>query len=304
MRPCILSADDQKKALDNHIKIMRQYGFEVHGTTQLSGIKKILNKDDIDCIHLDVLFDQNLKEPDWDRPTGLSTMGEIARSNGKIPIMVISGYIDGKAKEMAEKYGLADLIYKWCPKPADYGMIALDTLKAINEFKLKEAKKYVIEYMNTNNNDRKEKARDALDIIPILKGVELKPNYLLDILQDLSFKILGSFDPLDIRHFREIVREHAYEYFKNVSLNHSDLAEHLTGAISEVDDKNLGTEPAFNLMLKIIKELRQKRLNEEEVYNARIDMEDTLNVKVGFNMDSPENVDRYLELIEMGDEDE
>jgi hypothetical protein len=267
-------------------------------------IKKILGKNGIDCIHLDILFDHDAKEPDWDKPNGLSTMGEIARSNGKIKIIVISGYIDDKAKKMAEKYGLTDLIYKWYPKPADYGMIALDTIKAINAFKLKKAKDHVIKYMNTSDDERKEKARAALDIIPLMAGVELKPNYLLDKLEDLSYKILGKFDPLDIQHFKEIVNDHAYEYFKNVSINHSDLAEDLVGAISEVDDKNLGTEPAFKLILTIIEKLRQKRLSEEEVDNSRDEMEDTLNVSLGFNMDSPENVDRYSEHLEIDDEEE
>ncbi len=304
MRPCILSADDEKEVLDNHRKIMKQYGFEVHQANQLPRIKKNLGKNDIDCIHLDIVFDQNLKEPDWDKPNGLSTMGEIARSNGKIPIMVISAYIDEKAREMAKKYGLTKLIYKWYPKPADYEVIALDTIKAINEFKLNKAKNHVIKYINTSDEERKEKAAGALDFIPILPEViELKPDYLLDKLENLSYKILANFDPLDILHFKEIVNDHAYEYFKNVSINHSDLAEYLVGAISEVDDKILGTELAFKLMLAIVEKLRQEILKEEEVYFTRVEMEDTLNVRLGFNMGSPENVDRYSELIKMDDEE-
>jgi len=303
MRPCILSADDEKEILDYHSKIMKYYGFEVRRATRLDSIKKTLEKADIDCIHLDILFDPDAKEPDWDKPNGLSTMGEIAGRGGDVPIMVISGYIDEKAKEMAEKYGLTDLIYKWYPKPADYGMIALDTIKAINEFKRKKAKDHVIKYMNTSDEKRKEKAIDALDIIPIMEGVELKPNYLLDTLEGLSYKILGSFDPKDILRFREIVKEHAYEYFKDVSINHSDLAEHLVGAISEVSDENLGTESAFKLILTIIEKLRQEALCEEELYRARVDLEDILNVRLGFRMKSSEDVDRYLELIEIEDEE-
>jgi CheY-like chemotaxis protein len=305
MRPCILSADDEKEVLDCHRKIMKQYGFEVHRTTRLDRIKGALEKTDIDCIHLDILFDQDLKEPDWDRPNGLSTMGEIARRGGEIPIMVISGYIDEKAKKMAKKYGLTNLIYKWYPKPADYGMIALDTIKAINEFKLEKTKNHVIKYINTTDEERKEKAAAALNFIPILPGfIELKPNYLLDKLEDLSYKILGCFEPLDILHFREIVKEHAYEYFKDVSLNHSNLAEHLVGAISEVDEKNLGTEPAFKLILAIVEKLRQEILSEDEVYEVRVKLEDILNVRIGFRMKSSEDVDRYLELIETDDDDE
>lgn len=305
MRLCILSADDEKEVLDYHRKIMKQYGFEVHQANRLPRIIKNLGKDEIDCIHLDILFDQNLKEPDWDKPNGLSTMGEIARSNRKIPIMVISAFIDEKAKEMAEKYGLTNLIYKWYPKPADYEMIALDTIKAINEFKLKKAENYVLKYINTTDEERRKKASAALNFICTLPVViELKPNYLLDKLEDLSYKILANFDKLDILHFREIVEDHAYEYFKNVSLNHSDLAEHLVGAISEVSDENLGTELAFKLILMIIEKLRQEILSEEEVYEARVELEDILNVRLGFRMGSPEDVDRYLELVEMDDEDE
>jgi CheY-like chemotaxis protein len=305
MRPCILSADDEKEILDYHGKIMKQYGFEVYPANRLPRIKEVLEKVDIDCIHLDILFDPDLNEPDWDKPNGLSAIGEIARKGGKIPIMVISGYIDDNAKAMAKKYGLTDLIYKWYPKPADYEMIALDTIKAINEFKLKKTKNYVIKYINTPDEERKEKAAAAIDFIPILPGlIELKPDYLLDTLQDLSYKIMGGFDPLYIRHFKEIVKEHAYEYFKNVSLNHSDLAEHLVGAISEANDENFGTEPTFKLILKIIEKLRQEILSEEEVYEARVDLEDILDISLGLNMESPEDVDLYLELIKTDDEDE
>jgi len=305
MRPCILSADDEKEVLDYHRKIMKQYGFEVHQANRLPKIKETLGKNDIDCIHLDILFDRDLKEPDWTRPTGLSTMCEIARINGKIPIMVISGYIDDKAKDMAKEYGLAGLIYKWYPKPADYEMIALDTIKAINKSKLKKAEKYVLKYLNAPDKERKEKAAAALNFIPILPGfIELKPNYLLDKLENLSYKILGRFDPIDIIHFREIVKDHAYEYFKNVSLNHSVLAHRLVSAISNVSDESLGTESAFKLILAIVEKLRQEILSEDEVYEGRVELEDILNVRLGFRMKSPKDVDRYLELIEKDDEDE
>ena len=306
MRPCILSADDEKDALDYHRKIMKRYGFEVYQANQLPRIKETLGKNDIDCIHLDILFDPVLKEPDWDRPTGLSTMGEIARSNGKIPIMVISGYIDEKARAMAEKYGLTGLIYKWYPKPADYEMIALDTIKAINESKRKKAEKYVLKYINTTDEERKEKAAAALNFIPILPGfIELKPNYLLDKLENLSYKILGRFEPLDILNFRYIVKEHAYEYFENVSINHSVLAKRLVGAISRVSDEKLGTEPVFKSILEIIEKLRQEIINEDEVYEARVELEDILSVRLGgFRMKSPKDVKRYLEHIKTDDEDE
>jgi CheY-like chemotaxis protein len=305
MRPCILSADDEKEVLDYHRKIMKQYGFEVRRTTRVRRIKEALEKDSIDCIHLDIVFDQDLKEPDWNRPNGLSTMSEIARINGKIPIMVISGHIDDKAKDMAKEYGLTNLIYKWYSKPADYEVIALDTIKAINEFKLKKAEDYVLKYINSPDLERRKKASDVLNFIPTFPVViELKPNHLLDKLEDLSYKVLANFDPSDVKHFKEIVNDHAYEYFKNVSINHSDLAENLLGAISEEANNNLGTEPAFKLILKIIEKLRQKKLSEEEVDNITDEMEDTLNVNLGFNMDSPENVDRYVEHFEIDDEEE
>lgn len=305
MRVCILNADDDKKVLGYHRKIMKQYGFEVHQVDRLPRIKQALERQDIDCIHLDIVFDQYLKEPDWDKPNGLSIMGEITRSNGKIPIIVISGYIDDKAREKAKEYGLIELIYKWYPKPADYGMIALDTIKAINESKRKKDKDHVIKYISTSDKERNEEAAAALNFLYTCRPfIELKPNHLLDKLEDLSYKVLASFDPSDVKHFKEIVNDHAYEYFKNVSINHSDLAENLVGAISEVADNNLGAEPAFKLILKIIEKLRQKRLSEEEVDNITDEMEDTLNVSLGFNMGSPENVNRYVEHLEIDDEEE
>ena len=306
MKPCILSADDEKEVVDYHQKIMKQYGFDVHRTTRLPGIQEALGKNDIDCIHLDILFDGDLKEPDWDRPNGLSTMGEISRSNRKIPIMVISGYIDDKAKDMAKVYGLTGLIYKWYPKPADYEMIALDTIKAINESKRKKAKNHFLEYMDTSDDEGKEKASAALNFVSILPPfIKLKPNYLLDKLENLSYKILGRFEPLDILNFRYIVKEHAYEYFENVSINHSVLAKRLVGAISRVSDEKLGTEPVFKSILEIIEKLRQEIINEDEVYEARVELEDILSVRLGgFRMKSPKDVKRYLEHIKTDDEDE
>ena len=303
MIPCILSADDEKEVLHCHKEIMEQYGFVVRHTTRLDRIKEALEKDEIDCIHLDILFDRDLKEPDWDRPNGLSKMGEIAGRGEEVPIMVISGYIDDKAKKMAEKYGLTGLIYKWYSKPVDYEMIALDTIKVINDSKLKKTKDDLIKYINGLDEERKEKSSVALDFISILSGViKLKPNYLLNKLEDMSYNILENFDPLNLLHFKEIVKEHAYEYFKNESLNHSDLAEYLVSAISGVSDEILGTEPAVKLILTIVEKLRQKRLNEEEVYEARVNLEDILNVRLGFRMISPEDVARYQDLIEMDDE--
>jgi len=292
MRPCILSADDEKEVLDYHSKIMKQYGFDVYPVNRLPRIKEVLEKVDIDCIHLDILFDPDLKEPDWDKPNGLSVMGEIVRESGEIPIMVISGYIDDKAKEMANEYGLTGLIYKWYPKPADYDMIALDTIKAINESKRKKAKKHFLEYMDTSDDERKEKASEALNFVSILPPfIKLKPNYLLDKLEDLSYKIMGRFDPLDISHFREIIKDHAYDYFENVSINHSVLAKRLVGAISRVSDEKLGIGPAFKSILSIVEKLRQEILSEDEVYEARVELEDILNVRLGSRMGSPEDVD-------------
>ena len=296
MTPCILSADDDKEVLDYNRKIMKQYGFKVLRAKQLSRIKQVMEKDDIDCIHLDILFDRDLKEPDWDRPTGLSTMGEIARSNGKIPIMVISGYIDEKAKKMAKKYGLTDLIYKWYSKPADYELVALDTIKAINGLKYRYTRDAIVEQI------RKEGIKDTgllektlTEIATLKDHIELKPEYLLHSLENMCFKILATFEVSDLVFFKNLITSHLYDYFCTVSLNHLTLADHLATAVLRSKDENILKKDSIELILDILKKFRKAKIRDDEIYETKRALEGIFKIHLGLRKDT--NVNEYLKII-------
>jgi len=296
MKLCILCADDEKEVLDYHSRIMKQYGFEVRRTTRLDRIKDALEKGDIDCIHLDILFHRELKEPDWDRPTGLSTMCEIARNNSKIPIMVISGYIDEKANEMAKKYGLTDLIYKWYSKPADYELVALDTIKAINELKYQYTRDAFVEQIRKEGIKDTELLERALTKIPtVIHHIELKPEHLLDKLENMSYKILGNFEVSDLGLFKELITSHLYDYFCTVSRNHLTLADYVVEFILLSEDKNILTKDAIKLISDILKKFRKVKLSGNEIDRAKRALEKTF--KIQFENRIVYDVEEYIKKI-------
>jgi CheY-like chemotaxis protein len=296
MRLCILSADDEKGVLDIHYKIMKQYGFEVHRTNRMPAIKEVLKKVDIDCIHLDILFDRDLKEPDWDRPTGLSTVGEIARSNRKIPIMVISGYIDEKAKDMAEKYGLTDLIYKWYSKPADYELVALDTIKAINELKYRYTRDAIVEQIRKEGIKDTELLEKALTKIPtIIHHIELKPRDLLDKIENMCYKMLATFEESDLILFKELIKSHLYDYFCTVSLNHLTLADHLATAVSRSEDENILRKDSIEFILDIIKKFEKDKICDDAIYETKRALEKNFKIHLGIRKGF--DVNKYIEKI-------
>lgn len=280
MIPCILIADDEKETLNFHRIILKHYGFRIRSTTSLNKIKKIIATDDIDCVHLDIVFDLDASEPDWSKPNGISVISEILKGRLDIPVMVISAYLDAQARQKAEEYGINDIIYKWYKKPVDYEVVALDTIKAINEFKFKNTKNAILDHVRKSNRDNDNSLEPTLSKLPIVKPeIKLRTQFLINKLEDLCYKILVNFELYDYKLFKELVLEHLHDYFCNISINHLALSTHLVTAISQVEEKNIMRTEAIETILNILEYFRKNNLSREEVYIAKDSMETTLGIR-------------------------
>lgn len=280
MIPCILIADDEKETLNFHRIILKHYGFRIRSTTSLNKIKKIIATDDIDCVHLDIVFDLDASEPDWSKPNGISVISEILKGRLDIPVMVISAYLDAQVRQKAEEYGINDIIYKWYKKPVDYEVVALDTIKAINEFKFKNTKNAILDHVRKSNRDNDNSLEPTLSKLPIVKPeIKLRTQFLINKLEDLCYKILVNFELYDYKLFKELVLEHLHDYFCNISINHLALSTHLVTAISQVEEKNIMRTEAIETILNILEYFRKNNLSREEVYIAKDSMETTLGIR-------------------------
>lgn len=297
MIPCILSADDERESLNTHRSIMERYGFKVRHTTRLERMKKTIRANGIDSIHVDILFDPDAKQPDWDKPNGLSELSNALEGRKDIPVMVISGYIDTKAREKAEAYGLSDIIYKWYSKPVDYDLIAFDTIKAINYTKFKNRNARIINYIGKLEDNDSNILKRALKTMPVVKReIKLKPNLLVAKLENLAMDILVNFKSKDIINFKELIISHLYDYYDERGGIHLILAEHLVAAMSMARNEILFSNDVIEHVMDILKELGKEVLTEDDIYEAKVILEDTLKISLGLNMSS-KDYDDYINLI-------
>jgi FixJ family two-component response regulator len=256
MRPVILSADDDKQIVDSHRNIMKRYGFEIRYTTKLKNMKKAIEANEIDCIHTDILFDPGAIIPDYNKPNGLSELRNILQGRTDIPVMVISGYIDEEAKKKAKEYGISDAICKWYPKPVDYDLVAMDTIKAINQFKFKSI-------------DDKNK-------------IKLKPELLLDKLDNLLMDILVHPESGErgFLNFKYVIKNHTWDSFNDRGINHSIIAKLLVSAMKMVKDDVLKSEIAIETLIAIKKILEEDKLSNMDVFKVKIKLEDIFGVSL------------------------
>jgi FixJ family two-component response regulator len=325
MTPYILLVDDEKEFLNDQQKLLRKYGIQYRYTTRAHGIEKAFDNTKIDFIHLDILLDPRAKDTDWKKPTGLSMIHKVLRTRGlEIPIMIISGHIDVKAKEMAEEeYGLKDLIVNWYQKPVEYERVLMDTIKEINEKEFKKTKELMLDYARASANENYSLIKTALTTMPMIKhDIALDPNLLLGALESLSFRLLKLFSEPDeeesvefsitgesggsgegkferyTRNFKEIVTGHICDYFRNSTDNHRILAESLAALIAKVDlrDDQFKTGVVWESMLDIIELFRKDVLKEDDIYAAGLKMEEVFGVRTGLAFDTPGKLNQYLEL--------
>jgi FixJ family two-component response regulator len=327
MMPHILLVDEQKAFLDSQRDIIKSYGFQPRYTTRINGIEDAFYNTKIDFIHLDIPLDPTASGFNWKKPNGLSMVGK-ALDNLKleIPIMVISGYIDDKAKQMAvEKYGLKDLIVEWYHKPVEYEKVVMDTIKEINEREFKKTKELMLNYARASANENYRLIETALTTMPNLKhDVTLNPARLIEALDSLALRVLvlirgagsggivesyntGDYGDLSgekefkryTKNFKEIVTEHICDYFRNSTDNHRILAESLAALIAKVDLENdkFKTVVVWESMEKIIELFRKKVLEEGDIYAAGIKMEEVFGVRIGLGFDAPGKLNEYLDLV-------
>jgi FixJ family two-component response regulator len=286
MIPCILNADDKKEILDSHRIIMKRYGFEVRYTARLKYMKKAVEADEIDCIHTDILFDSFADQPDWSKPNGLSEVSYILQGRSDIPVMVISAYIDAKAKQMAMEYGVSNAIYEWYSKPVDYDVIAFDTIKAINEKRCRYTKDMIVDYLRGLNIESIEKLESALTSMPPekIEHIKLKPELLIDKLKRMcekmlgDFKNFGTFRSTDFNFFKALITSHMCDYFSTVSLKHFELANYFVDAISRSKEESLKTLTSFSLIMEILKKFRQNKITDEEISKIRDKMQEIFKI--------------------------
>jgi len=317
MNPCILIVDDKKEFLKKQKNILiNDYGFRTRYTTKLDGIERVIDSTEINCIHLDLILDPTANEPDWEKPTGLSVISRIIlERNLNIPIMILSGYIDDHARQLAKDYGIGHLIVKWYHKAVvDYDKVVLDTIKVINEREFNRTKDLMLDFARASGDENYRLFETALTTIPVVKhDIKLNPTRLLDALESLSWKLIELFEESDekksqklfekkfkgyVMNFKEIVNEHICDYFRNSTDYHRILAGYFVDAIAEVDEKNetLKTKAAWELMQDIIDLFGKETLSDDEIYNARIKMEDMLGVSIGLRFPESEKLDKYVEL--------
>ena len=306
MVPCILIVDDDKNDLQTNRKIMKRYEFFIRSTTRLNQMKEAIEKNEIDCIHTDILFKDNSKNNsnnsndtsvDWNKPNGLSEVSEVLDGRTDIPVMVISGFIDEEAKQKAEEYGISHIIYEWYPKGAvSYDLIALDTIKAINELK-SQTGDTILEQLRKEGIKITGEVEGALKKITMEKKrvIKLKPAYILDSLENICHKILGNFDVIDLKNLKKLITSHLYDYFCTMSYNHFTLAEHVVEAISQTEEKNILTEDAVKLILDILKKLKRNKISDDEIENTKEALEEAFKIELGI---LALDIDKYAEIID------
>jgi hypothetical protein len=262
-------------------------------------MKEPIEMNEIDCIHIDIRFNPNPNdtETDWDKPNGLKEVSEILHGRTDIPVMVISGFIDDVAKQKAVEYGISHIIYEWYPKSeASYELIALDTIKAINELKPRFTGDTILEQLMKEGIKISEEVEITLKKIPMEKQniIKLKPAYILDSLEDMCYKIRGNFDEIDLKDFKKLITSHLYDYFCTASFNHFTLAEHVVEAISQTEEKNILTEDAIKLILDILKKFKKAKIGNGELENTKETLEGTFKIQLGI---IALNIDEYADII-------
>jgi hypothetical protein len=258
----------------------------------LMQMKEPIEKDEIECIHIDIRFNPapNDTETEWDKPNGLKEVSEILHGRTDIPVMVISGFIDEEAKQKAIEYGISHIIYEWYPKPAYYELLALDTIKAINELKPRFTGDTILDQLMKEGIKISEEVETALKKIPKEKQniIKLKPEYILDNLENMCHKILGNFEKNDVDNLKKLITLHLYDYFCTASFNHFTLAEYVLEAISLTEEKNILTEDSIKLILDILNIFKKDKIRNGKLENTKKALEETFKIKLGiiaFNMD-------------------
>ena len=293
MIPRILSADDDKEILESHRHIMERYGFEVCPAENLEKMQEQIVANGIDCVHLDILFDPCASQPDWGKSNGISELCKVLQERNGIPVIVVSGYIDAQAKQHAKECGLSKSIYGWYSKPVDYDLIAFDTIKAINESKFKSLNSRIIGYIGKLEDGDHKILKQALSTIPVVdREIKLKPELLLTKIDNLATDILVNFKSKDISNFKELIVNHLYDYYEEQGGRHLALAEHLVSSMSLLKNDSLLSSNIENL-LEVFKILEKEVLTEDEIYEAKITLEDTLQINLGIGMNSDE-ADAYI----------
>ena len=286
--PRILMVDDNWEILESHRRIMEErFGFEVCTVEKLDEIEDIIENNDVDCIHSDIIFETAARYPDWSKPNGLSKLGDIFRKHTGIPIMIISAFIDTETIKKAKEYGINDLICNWYLKPVDPYLIAFDTIKVINDNWLKNRNSHLIDFDRTLKTD--------------VRKIQLKPGLLLNKIDELMTDILygykSEFKSARLQRLHNLIKIHLCDYFDERGGSHLKIARCIVSTISMVKDGSFMPTEIIGLLMNIFKKLKNESLSVNDIYETKRDLEKTLNIMLESNIANSKSISEVRNKI-------